>query len=194
MVNAEDRAGQYLWHLHAFYLTYAARRLGEIAETIPAIDNANKWGFNHQLGPFEIWDALGVADTIPRMEADGYAVALWVKDMIASGHPTFYQRDEQGRIAGVYDKGAYVRLDCDPRAVKIADRRAAGKRVEGLAGASIIDMGDGAGLLEFHTKANALDDDIIKMGWRALERLNSDFDALVIGSEGEHSAPERIFS
>src|SRR5690606_28664391 len=85
LVNASDRAGQYLWHLHAFYLTYAARRLGEIADDIPSIDNANKWGFNHELGPFEIWDALGVAETIPRLEADGYAVAGWVKDMVAGG-------------------------------------------------------------------------------------------------------------
>ena len=118
MVNSTDRAGQYLWHLHAFYLTYAARRLGEIADSIPAIDNANKWGFNHELGPFEIWDALGVAETIPRMEADGYAVEDWVKEMVADGHPTFYQRDEDGVITGVYDKAraVYVPLDSDPRA------------------------------------------------------------------------------
>lgn len=196
LVNAEDRAGEYLWHLHAFYLTYAARRLGEIADDIPSIDNANKWGFNHELGPFEIWDALGVAETIPRLEADGYAVAGWVKDMVAGGCPAFYQRGESGVVTGVYDpaRGAYASLDKDPRAVAIRDLRAAGKRIEGRAGASLIDMGDGVALLEFHSKANAIDDDIIAMGWRALERLQSDFDALVIGNQGEHfSAGANIF-
>lgn len=196
LVNAEDRAAQFLWAMHAFYLTYAARHLDEIADSIPAVDNANKWGFNHALGPFEIWDALGVEETIPRMEADGYAVARWVKDMVAGGHPTFYQRDEGGVVIGVYDhhKGAYVPLERDPRAILIKDMRAAGKVVEELAGASLLDMGDGVLLLEFHSKANAIDDDIIKMGYRALERLESDFDGLVVGNQGDHfSAGANIF-
>ena len=196
LVNADDRAGRYLWHLHAFYLTYAARRLGEIVDDIPSIDNANKWGFNHELGPFEIWDALGVEDTIPRMEADGYAVAGWVKDMVAGGCSTFYQRDGDGVVVGVYDpaRKTYTPLEKDPRVVVIRDLRAAGKRIEGRAGASLIDMGDGVALLEFHSKANAIDDDIIQMGWRALDRLQADFDGLVIGNEGEHfSAGANIF-
>ncbi|NLX09903.1 MAG: 3-hydroxyacyl-CoA dehydrogenase/enoyl-CoA hydratase family protein [Chloroflexi bacterium] len=195
LINADDRAGQYLWHLHAFYLTYAARRLGEIADDIPAIDNANRWGFNHELGPFEIWDAIGVAETIPRMEADGYAVPQWVKDMLAGGHPTFYQY-ENGVRRGVYDRarGAYVPLDAGPKAISIAHLRANDRTVERLAGASLHDLGDGVALLEFHAKANAIDDDIIKMGWKALERLESDFDGLVIGNEGEHfSAGANIF-
>jgi 3-hydroxyacyl-CoA dehydrogenase len=196
MVNSDDRAGKYLWHLHAFYLTYAARRLGEIADNIPAIDNANKWGFNHELGPFEIWDALGVADTIPRLEADGYAVEDWVKTMVSTGHPTFYRRDENGIVTGVYDRnqGAYVPLEADPRAVVIRDLKASGKRLEGSAGASLVDMGDGVLLLESHSKANAIDDDIIKMGWRALEHLETDYDGLVVGNQGEHfSAGANIF-
>jgi 3-hydroxyacyl-CoA dehydrogenase len=196
MVQAQDRAGQYLWHLHAFTLTYAARRLAEITDDIPSIDNANKWGFNHELGPFEIWDALGVEDTIPRMEADSYAVAQWVKEMVNTGHPTFYQRDANGITVSVYDprRCSYVRLDRDPRAVVIADLHATGKRLEGNAGASLIDMGDGVALLEFHSKANAIDDDIIKMGWKALDHLESDFDGLVVGNQGEHfSAGANIF-
>ncbi len=196
MVSAEDRAGQYLWHLHAFYLSYAARCLGEIADDIPSIDNANKWGFNHELGPFEIWDALGVAETAARMEADGYPVAPWVKEMLASGHATFYQRDEAGVVAGVYDpkRGGYVPLHKDPRSIVIADLRAAGKRIEGMAGASLIDMGDGILLLEFHTKANAIDADIIAMGWKALEHLERGYNGLVIGNQGEHfSAGANIF-
>ncbi len=196
MINADDRAGEYLWHLHAFYLTYAAQRLGEIADDIPSIDNANKWGFNHELGPFEIWDAIGVEATIPRMEADGYTVPDWVKDMVGRGHKTFYQVDDDGVRAGVYDPAqmGYRPLEEDPRAVFIADLRAQGKRVEGMAGASLIDMGDGVLLLEFHTRANAIDDDIIKVGYHALERLESDFDGLVIGNQGDHfSAGANIF-
>ncbi|MGQ9850088.1 MAG: 3-hydroxyacyl-CoA dehydrogenase NAD-binding domain-containing protein [Aggregatilineaceae bacterium] len=197
LVNADDRAGQFLWHLHAFTVTYAARRLGEIADDIPAIDNATRWGFNHALGPFEIWDALGVAETIPRLEADGYAVAPWVREMVASGHPTFYRRNAGGVATHVYDRaqGDYVSLARDPRAIAIASLRAEGRRLEGRAGASLLDLGDGVLLLEFHTKANAIDDDIIAMGWRALEYLESgSFEGLVVGNDGEHfSAGANIF-
>src|SRR5215831_5686697 len=78
LINETDRAAQYVWHLHAYYLTYAARRLGEIADDIVSIDNANKWGFAYELGPFEIWDAIGLRDSVPRMEGDGFEVAGWV--------------------------------------------------------------------------------------------------------------------
>ena len=79
LINADDRAGQYLYHLHAFLLAYASNRVPEITDTIVNVDNAQKWGFAHQMGPFEIWDAIGVAATIDRFEADGYPVADWVK-------------------------------------------------------------------------------------------------------------------
>ena len=196
MVSVEDRAGQYLWHLHAFYLSYAARHLGEIADDIPSVDNANKWGFNHALGPFEIWDALGVAETAERMTADGYEVAPWVQAMLDSGHATFYQRDAAGVVTGCYDpqRGEYAPLHKDPRSIQIADLRAAGKRIEGMAGASLIDLGDGILLLEFHAKANAIDADIMAMGWKALEHLERDYDGLVIGNQGEHfSAGANLF-
>ena len=196
LASADDRAAYYLWHLHAFYLSYAARRLGEIADDIPAIDSANKWGFNHELGPFEIWDALGVAETATRMEADGYAVAPWVKDMLAAGCDSFYQRDAAGVVTGVYDppRGDYAPLRKDPRIISLPDLRAAGKRVEGMAGASLIDLGDGILLLEFHAKANAIDADSIAMGWKALEHLENGYDALVIGNQGEHfSAGANLF-
>lgn len=196
MVSVEDRAGEYLWHLHAFYLSYAAQRLGEIADDIASIDNANKWGFNHALGPFEIWDALGVAETAERMEADGYAVAPWVKAMLDAGCATFYQRDAAGVVTGIYDpqRGDYAPLHKDARHIAIADLRAAGKRLEGMAGASLIDLGDGILLLEFHAKANAIDSDIVAMGWKALDYLERGYDGLVIGNEGEHfSAGANLF-
>ncbi len=196
MISADDRAGEYLWHLHAFYLTYAAARLGEIADDIPSIDNATKWGFNHELGPFEIWDAIGVEETLPRMEASAYTIPDWVKEMVETDHPTFYQRDANGIVTGFYDPKScgYTPLRPDRRVVVINDLRASGKVIERLAGASLLDMGDGVALLEFHSKVNAIDDDIIKMGWKALRRLETDFGGLVVGNQGEHfSAGANIF-
>jgi 3-hydroxyacyl-CoA dehydrogenase len=103
LISEDDRAAEYIWHLHAGQFAYAAQKLGEITDDLMSIDNAHKWGFKHELGPFEIWDAIGVEESIPRMESDGYPVAEWVKEMVAGGRKTFYQYDENGIVRGYYD-------------------------------------------------------------------------------------------
>ena len=176
-----------LWHHHAFYLAYASNRVPEITESILNIDNAQKWGFGHQMGPFELWDALGVAETIPRFEADGYPVAAWVKAMVADGNATFYQRDGIGRVTGYYSpqQAAYVPLEQDERVISVAGLRAGGNEVARNDSASILDLGDGVALWEFHSKQNTIDNDLMAMGYQAVEMLKNDqFDALVIGNDG----------
>ena len=188
LINADDRAGQYLYHLHAFLLAYASNRVPEITDTIVNVDNAQKWGFAHQLGPFEIWDAIGVAETVDRFEADGYPVAEWVKAMIAAGKDSFYQRDAAGKVIGYYSPQdrAYMPLVKDPREVTIADLRASGAEVYSNGDGRIYDMGAGALLWEFNTKHNSITPGLIESGWKALELLNEDeFKALVIGNDGE---------
>jgi 3-hydroxyacyl-CoA dehydrogenase len=197
LIAETDRAGTYLWHLHAFYLSYAAAMLGEIADDIPSIDNANKWGFNHELGPFEIWDAIGVRESAARMKADGYSVPAWVDDMLAAGCETFYQRDSSGAVTGVYNpqRKAYDVVLPDKNIVMLHQLRSAGKVVEENSSAALYDMGDGVCLVEFRTKANALDNDIFALIQRALERMDrGEFDGMVIGNQGEYfSAGANLF-
>jgi 3-hydroxyacyl-CoA dehydrogenase len=187
LINETDRAGQLLWHLHAFYLAYASNRVPEITETILNVDDAQKWGFGHEMGPFEIWDAIGVAETIPTFEAAGYPVAGWVKQMVASGQHTFYRRDDKGRVIAYYSPqiGGYVALEHDPREITVANLRAENKVVATNGSASILDMGDGVALWEFHSQAFAIDADLVEMGYKALDLLNTDFDALVVSHDGE---------
>ena len=188
LINADDRAGEYLWHLHAFLLAYASNRVREITESIVNVDNAQKWGFNHQLGPFEIWDAIGVADTIVRFEADGYPVADWVKAMVGGGNATFYQRDAGGKVIGYYSpqEQTYLPLQRNPREITLADLRASGAEVWSNGDGRVYDMGDGALLWEFNTKQNSITPGLIDSGWRALEILARDeYRALVIGNDGE---------
>lgn len=188
LMNATDRAGRYLYHLHGFLLAYASNRVPEITDSIVNIDNAQKWGFVHQMGPFEIWDAIGVADTVSRFEADGYPVAGWVKEMLAGGKSTFYQRDAKGKAIGCYSPqhGDYRPLVNDPREITIVNLKAAGAAIWSSDAGSIHDMGDGALLWEFHTKQNTITAALIESGWKALELLNSpEYKALVVGNDGE---------
>ena len=187
LINADDRAGKYLWHLHAFYLAYASHRVPEITGTIVNIDNAQKWGFGHEMGPFAIWDAIGVEATIKPFEDAGYLVADWVKKMVAAGNVTFYQYDDKGQAVGYYSPqdGKYLPLESDPREITVASLKANERKVAGNSGASVYDMGEGVALLEYHSPAYAIDQDLVEMSYKALELLESDFDALVVGHDGE---------
>jgi 3-hydroxyacyl-CoA dehydrogenase len=189
MINEDDRAGHYLWHLHALLFSYASYKLGEIADTIPDIDNANRWGFAHELGPFEIWDAVGVEEILPRMEADGYEVAHWVQEMIDSGRTTFYERDADGVVKGYYDpsRESYVPLQRPENVLLLYEKKAHGKVIDHLEGASLVDLDDGVLLLEFHSKANAIDQDIMRMAEKALEHLHTNrYEGLVISNEADN--------
>jgi len=196
LLTFNDRAAQYIWHLHAFYLAYASQMLGEIADDIQSIDNANKWGFAHEMGPFEIWDAIGVRETVTRMEADGYKVAPWVHEMLSKGCDTFYQRNASGAVIGLYDPARkdYTPVKPNERLISINQMRAANKEIDSNQGASLLDMGDGVLLCEFHTKANALDMEIFEMLDKGMGRLETDFDAMVIGNQGDFfSAGANLF-
>jgi 3-hydroxyacyl-CoA dehydrogenase len=183
----DDRAAKFIWDTTAFSLNYAASVIPEIADDIVSIDNANKWGFMHEMGPFEIWDALGVAESVERMEAEGMTVVPWVKEMLAAGHTSFYKK-ENGKLH-YYDLASkgYVAVEDDPRAFIIKDVKADENRVLAKNGsASLVDIGDGVLCLEFHSKMNALDTDIFEMAAQAREELEKDWVGLVVGNQGEH--------
>lgn len=182
LLAQDDRAATYVRDTLYFNLEYAAYVAPEIAFKLSDVDKAVKWGFSHEAGPFEIWDMLGVADTVEKMEAAGYAVADWVKEMLASGQSSFYQNGEE------YDfTNKQMQLqDIDKNIILVENLHGAGKEVARNDSASLLDMGDGVMLFEFHAKMNAIDDQIIAMGHEALQRLNTDFDAMVIGNDGDN--------
>jgi 3-hydroxyacyl-CoA dehydrogenase len=153
-----------------------------------AVDLALKWGFMHEAGPFETWDALGVAETVEKMEAAGHKPAPWVREMLAAGCPSFYQIEADQPVA-VYDlkQKGYRRILPDPGILALAPRKKGGAVIEENAGASIVDLGDGIACVEFHTKMNALDTDIWELMSRALDRLDAgEWEGLVIGNEADN--------
>ncbi len=181
-----------LWHTLSRTLAYASKRLPEIADSPRDIDNAMKWGFGWEMGPFEIWDALGVAETTERMTEEGLTVADWVLDMLASGHSSFYKLEEkagEGAIEvrnPVYipQRRSYEPTDQIDLPVSVSALKGGSGALAGNDSASLLDMGDGVLLLEFHTKMNALDMQIAPIADAAIDRLHGDAAGLVIGNQG----------
>jgi 3-hydroxyacyl-CoA dehydrogenase len=184
-----DRAAQYIWAVLSHELAYAAEVAQEIAYDLKSIDDATRWGFAFEAGPFQLWDKLGVAGAVARMEADGLSVAPWVKEMLAGGYDRFYQV-EKGRVTGFYDwvSKQYQPLPAEPKQITIDDLRNAGRVLQQNSSASILDMGDGVLLLEFHAKMNAIDEEMIEMMVRAKSLLDQEdqYVGLVIGNEGQN--------
>jgi 3-hydroxyacyl-CoA dehydrogenase len=176
-----DRAANYARDILYYGFAYAAYVAPEITYKLSDIDDAMRWGFAHQAGPFQIWDMLGVAETAAKMEAAGFEVAGWVKELLASGQTSFYHNGQ------VYDFShkTYQPLALDPKAIFVKDLHAANKEVARNDSASLLDMGDGVAVLEFHSKLNAIDPDIVALANIALDRLRTDFEALVIGNNGQ---------
>jgi 3-hydroxyacyl-CoA dehydrogenase len=164
-------------------LAYAARRVGEISDDIVAIDNAMKWGYNFELGPFEAWDALGFEAVVDRMKKDGVSVPASIDKMRAAGAKSFYTED--GRVFDLL-KGSYRKLDVDPRTATLTVLRKGSKPVLKNDGAEAWDLGDGVLGLTFKTKANSIDPEVIQMIGESVSKAESDFRAMIVANQGEH--------
>ncbi|GAJ39791.1 3-hydroxyacyl-CoA dehydrogenase/enoyl-CoA hydratase family protein [Saccharococcus caldoxylosilyticus] len=184
LVYADDRAGTFLWNITAPALLYSAKLLGEIADDIVAIDRAMKWGFGWELGPFEMWDAIGVEPSVRKMQAEGMEIPSWVTDMLANGFTSFYQL-EKGQVF-YYDRGEYKPIEENPKTVHIKRIKEQKGVIKKNSGASLIDLGDDVALLEFHSPNNAIGTDIVQMINYALEEVDRNYKGLVIGNQGKN--------
>jgi 3-hydroxyacyl-CoA dehydrogenase len=197
MLGFDDKAAQLFWKVTAATLIYSANRLGEIADDIVNIDNGMKWGFGHEMGPFETWDALGVGRTVDRMKSEGFAVPAWVDDMLKGGRASFYVVDDKGTKT-FWDPQAKkaVVLDEGPRVASFALLKADKARIVAENdGATLVDLGDGVLACEFHSKMTAVEGDIVASLNEGLDLCESGrFDALVLANDGaQFSAGANLF-
>jgi 3-hydroxyacyl-CoA dehydrogenase len=187
ILDESDRAAQLIMALTFQGLQYASVIIPEVADTPKLIDDAIRWGFMHEAGPFEIWDMLGVKEIAREMKAAGYAPAGWVATMLKAGCETFYKYKGDSKI-GVYDvaKQKYVTIPKTPGLIVLSELKKAKKVISENSGASLYDIGDGIELVEFHTKMNALDDEIFTIAEEALDRAEKEFVGVVVGNEAEN--------
>ncbi len=162
-------------------LAYAARRLPEIADSVADVDNAIRWGFAHQLGPFQIWDALGLREGADLIRSRGLALPAWVDELATSDKPSFYH----GAAAYNVATRQHEERPRDERAIDLAALKADGKLVLGNEGASLIDLGDGVLCFEIHSKANTIGGQVIEILLGAVEELKQErWVGMVVGNRG----------
>lgn len=180
LVNGSDNAAEFAWKTLRDTLIYTAKRIPEIADDVVNIDNAMKWGYNWELGPFEMIDALGVADFVARAEKDGLTVPAYLKTV-----ESFYKiEDGRSYYFSILDN-AYREVPRAETAISLSILKRNNKVVEKNNGASLIDLGDGVFGLEFHTKMNAIGSEILTMIHKGIKRTEEEGAGLVIANEGQ---------
>jgi len=184
LLYANDKAGQLLFNIISPTLLYSAELLGEIADDLVAIDQAMKWGFGWELGPFELWDAIGVKKSIHKMKEKGLEIPNWVLNMIEQGHETFYK--QENNQVYFYHNGEYYPIKQNKKVIHLKAIKEANGVVKKNSGASLIDLGDDVALLEFHSPNNAIGFDIIQMIDYAVEEVERNYKGLVIGNQGKN--------
>ena len=186
LVYAKDRAGEFLWRTTSEALIYAANRIPEIADNIVEVDHAMKWGFAHELGVFETWDAIGVKESATRMREEGRVIPGNVEKMLESGARSFYKSENGVRHYFEFATNSY-KPERQPAGITILKSlKDQGRVIKKNAGASLIDLGDGVVCVEFHSKMNALGQDQIGMIQSAVKEVEKNFEGLVIGNQGEN--------
>lgn len=186
---ADDKAGKLAWAVLSRTCVYAANRLGEIADDIVQIDNAMKWGFGWDLGPFETWDALGVKESVAKMHHENMPVPAWVSRMLEAGRNSFYETDA---------RGMQTFWDAKTNAPKVLARSAKEKKftfikadknnvVAETMATALVDMGDGVLACEFLTKMNAIDNEVIDDINAGLDRCEAgEFNSLILANDGQN--------
>ncbi|GAB4370834.1 MAG: 3-hydroxyacyl-CoA dehydrogenase/enoyl-CoA hydratase family protein [Deltaproteobacteria bacterium] len=186
VIGGEDKASAYAWKVLSETLLYAAGRIPEIADDVVNIDNAMKWGFNWSLGPFETWDAIGLPESAARMRQEGKTLPKPVEEMLSAGHHSFYRRRDG--VLEYYDFATkdYRPVPVAPEAIHLPSLRDRKRVVKENAGATLYDLGDGVLCLEFHTKMNAIDADIVTMMNEGVALAEEKYAGMVIANHAEN--------
>jgi 3-hydroxyacyl-CoA dehydrogenase len=184
----EDRAGQFAWNLMVDTLLYTAKRLPEIADDILTVDNAVKWGFNWDLGVFEMWDAINPLKSVQRMRKEGREIPQWIITFINQGQDFFYIEQNGKKKYWDFKDERYKVIP--ERADRLSLPKVKSDKANVLRSnesASLVNIGDGVLLLEFHAKMNSIDPDMMEMGLRALQTLNGGdkYNSLVVSNDAD---------
>jgi 3-hydroxyacyl-CoA dehydrogenase len=187
----KNKDEQFLWSALSDLWTYSANRIPEISDGVVEIDRAMRLGFNWELGPFELWDAAGVEATVARIKKEGRPVAANAEKLLASGKKTWYEDDPRAASGRAYFDLAsanYKPVTVPAGVWSVAAAKKSNGVVKKNSGASLVDLGDGVGCIEFHSKMNTLGSDIVQFVSQTLKLggAGDNFEAFVITNDASN--------
>lgn len=186
LVYSDEKVGRAAWKIIKECLLYAAAKVPEIADDIASLDAGLKMGYNYSIGPFEIWDAIGVEKSVQKMQGEGDQIPMLVKQLLEAGYSSFYQQREDGIYYFDQNSGDYVKKREATGFISLPAVKKSKGVINSNPGASLVDIGDGVACLEFHSKNNAITDELIEMIEYSVGEVSKNFAALVIANQGRN--------
>jgi 3-hydroxyacyl-CoA dehydrogenase len=184
LLAGNGQAAQFLWQVVAATSLYAASLIPEISDDLVSVDRAMEWGYGWGEGPFRCADRIGVKTLAGNAERTGLPVAALVEKLLASRRTSFY--GTEGGVETVFALGGVTPVPARPGVVDLAALKERGAVRKENPGASLLDLGDGCVLVEFHSKMNALGQDTVAMLQRAVQEAKAHFDGIVVGNQGKN--------
>ncbi len=182
LVAAKDKAGEFYRHFHYALFSYISNRIPEISDELYRIDDALMAGFGWEIGAFESWDVLGVAETVNAMKAAGYSVAAWVDEMIGLGNTSFYKTENNTRL--YYDVASKKYLPVPSSGNFIILENYKNKIVWKNSNAALYDIGDEVVALQWNTKMNTIGSEVLQAVNKSIDIAEEKFKGLVIANNG----------
>ncbi|MFK5879702.1 MAG: 3-hydroxyacyl-CoA dehydrogenase/enoyl-CoA hydratase family protein [Flavobacteriaceae bacterium] len=183
LIKGKDKAGEFYRKNFAAMFAYVQNRIPEISDEVYRIDDAMKAGFGWEHGPFQIWDAIGVEKGMELMKSEGYEVATWITEMLASGNTSFYTiKDGVKYYYGIPTKTQEKIPGQD--SFIILDNIREAKTIWKNSGASIQHLGDGVLNVEFRSKMNTLGGEVLAAINKGIDLAETEYDAVIIGNQG----------
>ena len=185
LVAGKDKAGEFYRKSYFGLFAYVSNRIPEITDALYKIDDALSAGFGWQMGPFTTWDVLGVEKTLPQIEALGFKVSDWVKEMIKAGCPSFYKVENGVKYFYDIESKSYQIIPGSENLISLETLRDE-NTIWKNAGSTIVNLEDGIINLEFHTKMNTIGAEVIEGINKAIDLAEKEYKGLVISNDGEH--------
>ena len=185
LVSGDDKASNFYKENFSRMFHYIQNRIPEISDSIVSIDQAMKAGFGWKDGPFEIWNYIGINEGKELMKVYGLETAKWVDDMLSNGYNEFYRKSEG--IVQYYDlTSKKYKTKPGEEGFVILKNIIEDKVVWSNSEATLYDIGNDIVNLEFSSKMNVINQNIISSLKKGVEIAEKDFKGLVIGNEGSH--------
>jgi 3-hydroxyacyl-CoA dehydrogenase len=181
LISAEDVASRFAWRVVSQLMAYCAQMIESSSDDLVSIDRAMRWGFAWEIGPFEVWDALGLPSTCKRMKEEGLSLPSWVEELSELGQ-TFY-RSQSARIYQATSRRTYSPVPLIPRSISLDALSTQGTQVLRKPGWAVHDMGDGVAFLDFSPPKQAIDLDTLDMIEDICGGALRNFRGVVLGSQ-----------
>ena len=182
LVAGKDKAGEFYRKSFAAMFAYVQNRIPEISDELYRIDDGLRAGFGWEHGPFQIWDAIGVAKGVEIMKAEGKEPAGWVTEMLSNGETSFYSVKEGATFYYDIPAKSHIKKPGQDSFI-ILDNIRKTNEVWKNSGAVIEDIGDGILNLEFQSKMNTIGADVLTAINKAIDLAETNYQGLVVGNQ-----------